>query len=96
MRNGRTGFQPIGVKIRFRVEWGKVIDAWPMNGNYLYTDMWPHVSRILPELEESARRCGAVRRCRRLPSAEALIRMGVAYAVSDLSFKGCCCVGQGA
>ncbi len=64
-----------------------VIDAWPMNGNYLYTDMWPHVSRILPELEESARRCGAVRRCRRLPSAEALIRMGVAYAVSDLSLK---------
>jgi hypothetical protein len=64
-----------------------VIDAWPMNGNYLYTDMWPHVSRILPELEESARRCGAVRRCRRLPSAEALIRIGVAYAVSDLSLK---------
>jgi len=58
-----------------------------MNGNYLYTDMWPHVSRILPELEESARRSGAVKRCRRLPNAEALIRMGMAYAVSDLSLK---------
>jgi hypothetical protein len=64
-----------------------VIDAWPMNGNYLYTDMWPSVARVLPELEESARCSGAVKRCRRLPSAEALIRMGMAYAVSDLSLK---------
>jgi hypothetical protein len=64
-----------------------VIDAWPMNGNYLYTDMWPHVSRLFPRLEESARESGAVKRCRRLPNAEALIRMGMAYAVSDLSLK---------
>ncbi len=64
-----------------------VLDALRMNGNYLYTDMWPHVSRIFPDLEESARRSGAVRRCRRLPNAEALIRMGMAYAVSDLSLK---------
>jgi len=64
-----------------------VIDAWPMNGNYLYTDMWPHVSRIFPHLEESARQCGALKRCRRVPNAEALIRMGMVYAVSDLSLK---------
>ena len=64
-----------------------VIHAQSMNGNYLYTDMWPHVARALPDLEESARRSGAVRRCRGLPNAEALIRMGMAYAVSDLSLK---------
>ncbi len=58
-----------------------------MNGNYLYTDMWPDVSRFFPHLEESARRCGAVKRCRRVPNAEALIRMGMVYAVSDLSLK---------
>ena len=39
------------------------------------------------DLEESARTSGAVKRCRRLPNAEALIRMGMAYAVSDLSLK---------
>ena len=64
-----------------------MIDAWLMTGNYLYTDMWPRVAQILPELEESARRSGALKRCRRLPNAAALIRMGMAYAVSDLSLK---------
>jgi hypothetical protein len=58
-----------------------------MSANYLYTDMWPYVSRFLPNLEESARQCGALKRSRNVPSAEALIRMGMAYAVSDLSFK---------
>lgn len=58
-----------------------------MNGNYLYTDMWPYVSRFFPDLEESARQCGALKRCRKVPNAEALIRMGTAYAISDLSLK---------
>lgn len=58
-----------------------------MKGNYLYTDMWPYVSRVFPDLEKSARQSGAVRRCRKVPSGEALIRMGMAYAVSDLSLK---------
>ncbi len=58
-----------------------------MSTNYFYNDMWPYVSRFLPNLEDSARRSGAIKRSRNVPSAEALIRMGMAYAVSDLSFK---------
>jgi Transposase DDE domain len=61
--------------------------AGAMSTNYLYTDMWPYVSRFLPDVEESARQCGALKRSRNVPNGEALIRMGMAYAVSDLSFK---------
>jgi hypothetical protein len=38
-------------------------------------------------LEDSARRCEALLRCRNIPNAAALIRMTLAYAVSDLSLK---------
>lgn len=58
-----------------------------MSTNYFYNDMWPYVSRFFPNLEESARQCGAIKRSRNVPNAEALIRLGMAYAVSDLSFK---------
>jgi hypothetical protein len=44
---------------------------------------------LLPsDLEESARNTNALRRCRNVPDAAALIRMALAYAVSDLSLKG--------
>lgn len=49
---------------------------------------WAYVLTFLPrDLEESARRSGALRRCRNVPDASALIRMALAYAVSDLSLK---------
>jgi hypothetical protein len=38
-------------------------------------------------LEESARASGALVRCRNVPNAVALIRLALAYAVSDLSLK---------
>src|SRR5260370_214283 len=50
-------------------------------------DQWAYVLTLLPgDLEESARR-SALRRCRNVPDAAALMRMTFAYAVSDLSMK---------
>src|SRR5260221_12268702 len=50
-------------------------------------DQWAYVLTLLPgDLEESGRR-RALRRCRNVPSAAALMRMTFAYAVSDLSMK---------
>jgi hypothetical protein len=40
-----------------------------------------------PGLDESARRTGALVRCRNVPNAAALLRMALAYAVTDLSLK---------
>jgi hypothetical protein len=49
---------------------------------------WPYVLTLLPaNLEESARTSQALMRCRNVPDAAALIRMTLAYAVSDLSLK---------
>lgn len=49
---------------------------------------WPYVLTLLPnDLEDSARESEALMRCRNVPSAAALIRMALAYAVSDLSLK---------
>ena len=39
------------------------------------------------DLEESAKRSGAWLRCRHVPDASALLRMALAYALSDLSLK---------
>jgi len=51
-------------------------------------DLWPYIETLLPEnLEESARQTDALVRCRNIPSAIALMRMALAYAVSDLSMK---------
>lgn len=51
-------------------------------------DKWKKVLSILPrDLEESARTCGAVERLRNVPSAASLLRMILAYALSDLSLK---------
>ena len=50
--------------------------------------LWPYLATLLPEdLEETARASGALVRCRNVPSAEALLRLVLAYAVSDLSMK---------
>jgi len=49
---------------------------------------WPYVLTLLPpDLEESARESEALVRCRNVPDAAALMRMALAYAVSDLSLK---------
>ncbi len=49
---------------------------------------WPYILTLLPrDLEDSARQSEALMRCRNVPNAAALIRMALAYAVSDLSLK---------
>ncbi len=50
--------------------------------------VWPYLCSLLPaDLEESARRFEALRRCRNVPDAAALLRLALAYAVTDLSLK---------
>jgi hypothetical protein len=59
-----------------------------MQGMPLHEDEWEYVQTLLPvDLEESARKTNALVRCRNVPNAAALIRMALAYAVSDLSLK---------
>lgn len=54
----------------------------------LHEEEWEYVRTLLPaDLEESARSAGALLRCRNVPDAAALLRMALAYAVSDLSLK---------
>lgn len=54
----------------------------------LHEEEWEYVQTLLPaDLEESARSAGALLRCRNVPDAGALLRMALAYAVSDLSLK---------
>jgi len=54
----------------------------------LHEEDWEYVRTLLPsDLEESARATRALLRCRNVPDATALIRMALAYAVSDLSLK---------
>ena len=54
----------------------------------LYSEQWDYVRTLLPvDLEQTARALNALVRCRNVPDAEALIRMALAYAVSDLSLK---------
>ena len=49
---------------------------------------WPYVLTLLPDdLEDSARQSEALARCRNIPDAAALLRLALAYAVSDLSLK---------
>jgi hypothetical protein len=54
----------------------------------LHAEDWEYVRTLLPvDLEESAYRHCALLRCRNIPDAAALMRMALAYAVSDLSLK---------
>ena len=54
----------------------------------LHEDQWEYVRTLLPaDLEDSARRTKALVRCRNVPDASALMRMALAYALSDLSLK---------
>ena len=54
----------------------------------LHDEDWEYVQTLLPsDLEESARKNNALLRCRNVPDAAALIRMALAYALSDLSLK---------
>jgi hypothetical protein len=59
-----------------------------MSPSTLHDEDWEYVRTLLPaDLEESARKSNALQRCRNVPDAAALIRMALAYAVSDLSLK---------
>src|SRR5260370_29622681 len=54
----------------------------------LHEEDWEYVRTLLPsDLEESGRKTNALLRCRNVPDAAALIRMALAYAVTDLSLK---------
>jgi hypothetical protein len=54
----------------------------------LHDEDWEYVQTLLPgDLEESAYRSGALLRCRNIPDAASLMRIALAYAVSDLSLK---------
>ena len=54
----------------------------------LHEQEWEYVRTLLPsDLESSARSAGALLRCRNVPDAAALLRMALAYGVSDLSLK---------
>lgn len=51
-------------------------------------DAWAYLKTLLPEdLEETARESQALVRARGVPNASALIRLALAYALSDLSLK---------
>jgi hypothetical protein len=51
-------------------------------------DQWPYLLTFLPaDLDRSARTDGALTRCRGVPDAQALLRLLLAYAVTDLSLK---------
>lgn len=60
-----------------------------MNKQKLPSDLdWPYLMTLLPtDLEETAKETNALVRCRNIPNAAALLRMALAYAVSDLSLK---------
>jgi hypothetical protein len=54
----------------------------------LHSEQWDYVRTLLPvDLEQSAKSLNALVRCRNVPDAEALMRMALAYALSDLSLK---------
>lgn len=59
-----------------------------MNTATLHEQAWPYVVTLLPaDFAETARNSGALVRCRHVPDAAALMRLALAYAVSDLSLK---------
>ena len=54
----------------------------------VHEEQWEYVRTLLPaDLEASARSSGALRRARNVPDGSALLRMALAYGVSDLSLK---------
>jgi len=54
----------------------------------MHEEAWPYVLTLLPpNFDEAARKTQALVRCRKVPNAAALLRLALAYAVSDLSLK---------
>jgi hypothetical protein len=59
-----------------------------MQAPLLHEAEWERVRTLLPsDLEQSAHQTHALLRCRNVPDAAALIRMALAYALSDLFLK---------
>jgi hypothetical protein len=70
-----------------RKEWD-LSYAYSMEIIPVHADDWDYVRTLLPEdLEVSAYRSSALLRCRNIPDAASLLRIALAYAVSDLSLK---------
>jgi len=88
LSQGGPGGEGIGVKIRIAI-FGGPCYARGMKRPRLHDEReWPYVLTLLPsDLEDSARESEALIRCRNVPDAAALLRMALAYAVSDLSLK---------
>lgn len=78
----------IGVKIRIAI-FGSNGYARGMKRPRLHDECeWPYIVTLLPrDLEDTARESAALLRCRNIPDAKALLRLALAYAVSDLSLK---------
>jgi hypothetical protein len=77
----------IGVKIRIDLRDGFPLSCG-MPASPLHEDQWEYVRTLLPtDLDDSAHRTKALVRCRNVPDASALMRVVLAYAVSDLSLK---------
>lgn len=59
-----------------------------MDTTTVYDEAWPYILTLLPpDLEETALTSEALVRRRNIPNAAALLRLALAYAVSDLSLK---------
>jgi hypothetical protein len=55
----------------------------------IYEDLWPYILTLLPsDFDLSARKAGALFRARGVKNAECLLRMILAYGVSNQSLKG--------
>ena len=80
----------IGISVKIRIVPNDVLSyAAGMDPLLVHEkEEWPYVLTLLPpDLEDSALQNRALRRCRKVPDAAALMRMALAYAVSDLSLK---------
>lgn len=58
-----------------------------MNHEEVFEIDWPYILSFLPELEDSAREFGALRRRRSVDSAETLLRLALVYSFCDHSLR---------
>jgi hypothetical protein len=61
-----------------------------MNAKAVFEYQWPYLLGCLPpelDLEESARRCGAITRHRQVESASTLLRLAMAYGFCEMSLR---------
>src|SRR5579884_93115 len=85
---GGQGLGGIGVKIRLAFGIGLSYFG-SVDLSSLHADAeWQFLRTLLPaDLDATAYQTGALKRCRNIENAESLVRIALAYAVSDLSLK---------